>query len=43
MDGIEVEQLDGGHAVLAWLLSSLDDLHHLRDSVFADPVRLTGG
>ncbi len=45
MDGvnrIEVEQIDGEHAMLAPLLVRLDELHHLRDSVFAAPSRLTG-
>ncbi|MGW6729615.1 hypothetical protein ACWF9G_27250 [Nocardia sp. NPDC055029] len=42
MDGIEVEQIDGEHAVLPRLLASLDELHRLRDSVFAAPTRVTG-
>ncbi|MFE7720776.1 hypothetical protein ACFU44_17230 [Nocardia rhizosphaerihabitans] len=42
MDGIEVEQIDGEHAVLPQLLASLDEIHQLRDSVFAAPARLTG-
>ncbi len=42
VDGIEVQQLDGGDAVLPPLLASLDRIHHLRDSVFVAPSRLTG-
>lgn len=39
---IEVEQIDGEHTVLPQLLASLDEIHQLRDSVFAAPARLTG-
>ncbi|GEM29117.1 hypothetical protein NN3_01240 [Nocardia neocaledoniensis NBRC 108232] len=42
VNGIEVEQIDGEHAMLAPLLVRLDELHHLRDSFFAAPSRLTG-
>ncbi|MEV6361363.1 GNAT family N-acetyltransferase [Nocardia asteroides] len=42
MDGIEIEQVDGEHALLPRLLAGLDALHHLRDSVFAAPTRTTG-
>lgn len=42
VDGIEVEQIDGEHTMLPRLLASLDELHRLRDGVFAAPSRLTG-